>query len=97
MSEAGAEKVRLHTLRAAMAAARTGGIAAILADCPDVDKGAPDRAPVPTNPAAAAPSGEQAVGDIAPSVQRRQLTIADVLGQEDVAEERKRPKRARLD
>ena len=86
MSEDEVEQIRLHTLRAAIAAARTGGIAAILADCPDVDKGAPDMAPVPTNPAAAAPSGEQAVDDTAPSVQQRELTVADVLRQENRAE-----------
>ena len=77
--------------------ARIGGIAAILADCPDVDKGAPDMAPVPTNPAAVAPSGEQAVDDTAPSVQQRQLTVADVLRQENRAEEPPRSKRARLE
>ena len=66
------------------------------AACPEDDKGTPDEAHVPKHPAAGAPPDEQAVGDMAPIVQRRQLTIADALGQVNAAEEPRRCKKQPL-
>ena len=67
----------------------------MLAACPADDKGTPDEALVPKIPAAGAPSGEQADGEMAPIVQRRQQTLTEAFGRGNVSEGPMRCKKQR--